>query len=342
MIQVFRKGWRGCYEFSDNCPQCVIDLFSSDERTISFEFYQKYRQYFPRTKTLKISDICECCNEHKIIFVQSLENRTLENLKYRFICRICIRKSVGNDKNWKKSNSAAQKITQNKPEVKLKNSNSLKKTWSNPKIRKKWHAGITKSNQNLQKRLKNSIAFKEKFKNDSSYRDKVLDNWKNFKGITGVFYSRKNGKIRFDSSYEFFYLLECDFKNKKVERCKFRLPYLLNGESRFYKPDFFEEDKIVKEIKSSYTRDKYQVKEELKEKKKVVVKFCKENNYTFRLITEKEIMFLRFHSQVPYLLDVFQKNNIIVFDKPRTYKITLSNRFYEKSQKVFEKWNLLK
>lgn len=342
MIQVFRKGWRGCYEFSDDCPKCVIDLFSSDERVISFEFYKKYRQYLPSTKTLKISGICECCKLPKIIFKQSLEKRTLEDLKYRFICSSCIIKRVCSNEKWKKSNSKAQKIVQNKSEVKLKNSNSLKKTWSNPKIRKKWHASITKSNQNLQKRLRTSITFKEKFKNDTSYRDKVLDNWKNFKGVAGVFYSRKNGKIRFDSSYEFFYLLECDFKNKKVERCKFRLPYLLNGKNRFYKPDFLEEDKIVKEIKSSYTRDKYQVKEELKEKKKVVVKFCKENNYSFRLITEKEIMFLRFHSQVPYLLNVFQKNNIIVFDKPRTYKITLSSCFYEKSQKVFEKWNLLK
>jgi len=345
MIKVFKRGWRGCYEFFDDCPQCVIDLFlniPSKQRIISFDFYKKHRQYFPPTKTVKVLDICECCKTCSTIFVQSLEKRTLEELKHRFICQVCIMKCVGSSQVWKKSNSETQKIVQNKPEVKLKNTNSLKETWAIPERRKKWHAGITKSNQNLEKRQKNSVIFKEKFKNDSAYRDKVLKNWTNFRGIAGVFYSKNNGQIRFDSSYEFFYLLECDFKGKKTERCKFRLPYLLNNENRYYKPDFLEDNKTIKEIKSSYTRDSFQTKEELKQKKKAVLRFCKENKLSFRLITEKEISFLKYPSQVPYLLDVFQKNNIIVFDKPRTYKITLSSNYYDKSQKVFEKWNLLK
>lgn len=339
-----RKFTRGgqWYEFKDDCPQCIIDLFMSSSNSMTFEFYLKYKEFFPNTKRFYVTGICDICKKEARQHMSSFKRRTLVELKHKLVCSKCIRKAVSNDKDWKLKNSNAQIIVQNKPDVKLKNSNSLKKTWSDPKIRKKWHIAIKKSNQSLEKRQKNSHTLKEKIKNDDKYRDKILNNWNSFRGISGHFYSKINGKIRFDSSFEFCYLLDCDFKNINTKRCTERLLYTINNNTKYYKPDFIENEEILKEIKSSYTKNKYQTKEELKQKKKVALKYCREKGYKFRLLTEKEIKFLRKLRFLPYLLTIFQQNKAIVLYKQRTYTIVLSNKFYAKAQKVYEKWNLSK
>jgi len=331
------------YIVEDNCPQEVIDLFSSQEDTITFEFYEKYRRFFPKTKRFKISGFCEICKNRAKLFILQLTRRTLEDLKHKFICNKCIRKAVCSNSKWKESNRRAQKIAQNNPVTLKKNSDSLKKTWANLKKRKQWCESIKKSNQRFEKRQNNSRTLKEKFKNDEAYREKCLSNWKNvFKGISGVFKSKLNGEIRFDSSFELCYLIECDIKKAKTRRLKIMLQYTLNNETRYYRPDFLENEKIVKEIKSSYVRDKLQTQEELRQKKKAALLFCKQNSYKFRLITEKEIKFLAHPKFIIYLLDIFEKNNAIVLDNKRVNAVVMSNQFYKKSQKVFEKWNSLK
>jgi hypothetical protein len=338
----FKGGKNGKhYTVEDNCPQEVIDLFISQKDTITFEFYKRYRKFFPNTKRFKVTGLCEKCSKPTKLFILQLTRRTLKELKHKMICKNCIRKSVGANLEWQESNRKSQKIAQNRPETLQKNKNSVKKAWSDPKRRKSWCQSIKKSNQSLNKRQKSSKTLKEKFKNDEVYREKCLSNW-SFKGISGVFKSKINGEIRFDSSFELCYLIECDLKKIKTKRLKIRLQYVLNNETKYYRPDFLEEEKIVKEIKSSYVRDNLQTKEELKQKKKAALLFCRQNNYRFRLITEKEIFFLKPKKFIVYLLEIFEKNNSIVLDNKRENHIVKTNPFYLKSQKVFEKWNLLK
>lgn len=100
------------------------------------------------------------------------------------------------------------------------------------------------------------------------------------------------GIIRCDSSYERERLinLHSDENIKSVIRCKFRIPYYDNdGKKHHYNPDFFIEmndgSLIVEEVKP-----KDMIHKLLNPiKHSVAKKYCDENGYKFRVVTEKEI-----------------------------------------------------
>lgn len=75
-------------------------------------------------------------------------------------------------------------------------------------------------------------------------------------GVHGLFYSEKNGMfVYYDSSWELARLLTFERAEKveSYERSPYRIPYSLNGETHYYRPDFLVTSttgfKVLDEIK---------------------------------------------------------------------------------------------
>jgi hypothetical protein len=328
------------YQFRDDCPQGVIDLFMSTQKVISFEFYLAHKYFFPKTKRFQVSGVCESCNKQVSIPMTHLRDRTLESLKHRFICNKCIMKFVGADTIWKKTNSKAQLIAQNRPETLAKNSKAVKKAWANPKTRKKWVEGITKAQQKPELKLKMQKSCRKMWEN-KKYRQKQRG-FSNFTGYAGIFHTKENGDVRFESSYELCYLISCDFKKIKTKRFKGDITYILDGHARYYRPDFEENQTILREIKSSKASKVYQKQNEISAKRKFAVKYCQQNNLVFRMSTEKQIPYLTDPKFVQYLIHVFEKNKALRMFKKRTFPIVESSPRLLRAQRIYGKWNLLK
>jgi transposase-like protein len=120
----------------------------------------------------------------------------------------------------------------------------------------------------------------------------------NLKGGRGWYQGRKGsvktrfGIIRYDSSYERDRILQ-NSKNdniKNLYRCKLNIKYtddLLK--TRHYRPDFLIENMdgsfIIEEVKPTSMLNQYN--NQLKHK--AAIKYCNDNEYVFRVVTEKEI-----------------------------------------------------
>lgn len=215
------------YEFKENCPEEVINIFKNSVKEISYDLFIKYKNFWPKSKKW-VKGKCNCCNkETKQIISKLIDENRLNSIKYKLICKNCIMGQVAKDENWLIKNSNAQKIAQNNPETKKKNSDSLKKTWSNKKIAYKWIEGIRKSAATEERRLKNSLASKKMWQKDS-YRNKQMEHWGAFNGVSGVFCTKNSDEIRFDSVYEFFFLFMKDLNCEVVKRFNGSIEYYIN------------------------------------------------------------------------------------------------------------------
>jgi transposase len=116
-------------------------------------------------------------------------------------------------------------------------------------------------------------------------------------GGRGKYYGSKGGIetrfgfIRYDSLYERDRIIQNsrDFTIKSMERCKFKIKYFNSLSEHIYKPDFFiqnvDNSFVIEEVKPISMLDKHdnQFKHEF------ATKYCNENGYKFRVVTEKEI-----------------------------------------------------
>lgn len=120
----------------------------------------------------------------------------------------------------------------------------------------------------------------------------------NLKGGFGWYRGRRGsvktrfGVIRYDSSYERDRILQHNKDNnvKKLCRCKLKIKYTDDlSKTRHYVPDFFVENMdgsfVIEEVKPKNMLDKHN--NQLK--KEYAIKYCNENGYIFRVVTETEI-----------------------------------------------------
>jgi hypothetical protein len=196
-----------------------IFILKSEQKNIPFDVAKKYFKSDFNTK-LKVEYICSRCGKFDITQFRNLKSREID-LPYCNNCWLRIR--TCENQEWLNKNSEIQKIVQNKPEVKSKNSASVKKFWENNP---------------------------EKLK---QMREKILEN----KNINNPKFFRGYFKgIYFESGYELFYLIYCFKNNIKVRRYEKKDGYIeyynpIKEKNCLYKPDFIINDETIIEIKGS-------------------------------------------------------------------------------------------
>lgn len=331
------------YDFKDNCPDEVINVFKNSIKEISYDYFIKYKDFWPKSKK-KVFGNCDVCGKHYVTSINSLiSKKKLKSLHYRLICKNCIMSQACNDEDWKITNSNAQFIAQNRPEVKKKMSDSLKKTWSDDERAKKWIEGMKNSCATQERKIKHSIASKKMWQN-KEFVDKQMKNCKSFNGITGIFNSKNSGQIHFDSAYEFVFIFYMDLKNKKIQRFNGYIEYIMNNEMHRYVPDFVI-DNCIYEIKSEYFLRKGP--EGILLKKDAAEKYVNDNDFNdYYLLYEKELEDYCNLKYKYHLLSFCIDNNIVKLyskEKNEKYgKIYKRKKYYNESVEIFNKWNLLK
>lgn len=169
------------------------------------------------------------------------------------MCKTCSLKAVTNLPEWKDKNSKSQLISQNKPEVKLKMSESVKKSKTEEVLRK--HSVASNKNWSSDEyRTKHRNSMKNAFLNMSQESfNKMISKNRFYSG----YYSSKFGRLFFNSSWELAYIVWCENNPEiiSVSRCHDRIPYIFNGIEKVYNPDFLIDTTIGKyviEIKGGY------------------------------------------------------------------------------------------
>lgn len=260
---------------------------------ITMEEFIFWKDSIPTSDTYLVEDVCCVCEKKHSVSVKILKKRKIEETKNMFFCSsLCATKKVSQTKEWKETNSIAQKKVQCLESVKQKNREGVLRSRKNPEIWKRWHDGVIKNASSQKYRDNMSLVLKEKWKNSEDYRNNVLNSQKKpYKNTSGVFISNNSGDIFFESLLELFYLFFMDLNGKKVERFNDKIEYSLDGKNRFYFPDFLVDNNIV-EIKSYYFLREDRKLEEINEKIKSALKYIKNSNGVYKdyfLITEKEI-----------------------------------------------------
>lgn len=333
------------YRVKDNCPVSLINLLeqrSTGITKINFDFYKKNREFFPFSKTIKVFGKCEICKKDTENYLFHIQNRKLKSLRFMLICKKCIPKQIASDKNWLENNRNSQKIVQSREENKKRMSEILKETWKCDKVRReKWINSIAKKNRSKKAREKNRIASIKNWE-DEEYRKKVLDKVIGFSGISGVFKSKFSGNIRFDSSYELFFLFFSDIQRQRVERVNFSIPYFLNGKKRYYRPDYIKNYKLF-EIKSLFTKRQYLDNGEFESKNKAAIDYIDKTDIKeFVVFTENELKLMGNINLIYHLVYVLDFYSIIKLFSKRNVVYSDLNRRIIKCKKLVEKWSLLK
>lgn len=231
---------------------------------------------------------CEDCGNYFECIWNNFKNRKNDNLK--MICGSCSRKKTFTEK-WRRNNSAAQKIAQNRPEVKQKMSESLKKMWATRDDVKE------KVSNSLKKMYASEQGIRvKKFLSENSKRcwemQKYQEKVTGFGFYHGTYLS-KFGSLYFASSWELSYMMWCE-NNEYVlnlKRCEDKIEYKnkYNNESRYY-PDFYVETRLgnyVVEIKGKRSD------EELVELKRLAaLKFYENKNITYLILYKNDLKIL--------------------------------------------------
>lgn len=198
------------------------------------------------------------------------------------ICSNCINKVVANTDKWKKTNSEAQLIAQNRPEIKEKNRNAQLERFKDSKVREKHSNASKKMWKNPEYRKNMERIAKEKWE-DPEYARKVIQNSKNG-GLKGIYKG-----IYYDSGYELAWLMILDSKGKlsDVERANMYIRYknTKNKTSHYY-PDFTLNGRYLMEIKGY---GPWVDRANISKKNEAAKLWCKENNMRYRLIEFKDI-----------------------------------------------------
>jgi hypothetical protein len=187
---------------------------------------------------------CVKCNkEFKARYDKLRDRKIFPMVK---MCTSCTRLETSRSEIARLSNSRAQLITQNIPEIKSKNIKRSKKWWKNLSKDKKDY--YLKSFVNNRLRMQNDPEYARNIRIKSS----VI--------ISGEYYIN-NEWIKFDSGYELLYLHSLINKNLTIKRCDFSIPY---GKFK-YNPDFLIIDncnnkKSIIEIKGSFYKNRIKEK----------------------------------------------------------------------------------
>lgn len=161
-------------------------------------------------------------------------------------CSKCwLRIQTGENPEWILKNSESQKISQNKPEQKIKNAEGVSRSWTSD--RKKEASLLLKSRWDndpdfCDKALKN-LAWTQ---TNNELREKIIKKSFGIGGLKGMY-----NNIFYDSALELSYILWCEEYQIKIVRYDLDpIDYIdENGKIRKYFPDFIINNDTVVEIK---------------------------------------------------------------------------------------------
>lgn len=161
-------------------------------------------------------------------------------------CGKCwLRSQTADSPEWRKKNSDAQLIAQNKPEQKARNAAGVSKSWT--KERKETNSQYAKD------RWKNDEAFRIAASKNLAWTqeggDKFSEIMKNSIGIGGL--RGVYNSISYDSALELSYILWCERKSIPIKRYDLDPVSYTDelGKERKYFPDFIIHDDTIVEIK---------------------------------------------------------------------------------------------
>lgn len=153
--------------------------------------------------------------------------------------------------------------------------------------------------ETLEKVWKNQSILMKKRIRDGEFTPCITNTWTHYDSIINI--KGKDKKMR--SSWEaFFYLCNEDLEYEKV-----RIPYTYLNDDKIYITDFVDyENRIIYEIKpnSEVNTDKNIAKKES------AIKWCKENGYVYKLITNK--WFIDNKQNIKYLLSKQENNKELI------------------------------
>jgi hypothetical protein len=191
------------------------------------------------------------------------------------ICGSCLRRKKCRSPERRASNSRAQFIAQNRPEVKEKMSAALKATWvrdydSRCESMKKSYANNPSHRENVSK---SSLRNWQRDEYARKIELKSRSKWGHYKGI---FYQ---------SLCELAFLLWCEDNDKTVRRFVGSIPYEFDGKIRSYRPDFVVDEKLVIEVKHSMEHEADLGRVKIVEAKYHSLKeYCERNGLFARLV----------------------------------------------------------
>lgn len=166
---------------------------------------------YPSGSKKWVKIICSECNKDSIVQIRKFENRKYG--KGLPICSNCIMKYITNLDEWKKVNSEAQLIAQNKIETIIKRNKRVKEVCNSDEMK-----NIRKINA-------------LKLWKDKNYAKKIkISSNKYLKG----YYN----DIWFDSSWELSFIV---YFEEYIKRCDFGIEYIYDNEKHTYYPDFILE-----------------------------------------------------------------------------------------------------
>lgn len=331
------KIYNRIYEFKDGTPNEVLYFFKERINKVPKDVYYKYLDWWPSCKKFVIGD-CDITGQYTENRMDRMMSRKYH--KNKLIHPSVIMKTVCNSEEWKNVNSEAQLIAQNRPGQREINSISVKKVWESDKA-DKWRNGIIKHNQSEGKRLKIKKASSRLWQT-KEYRKMMLDKFEGFQGVSGVFYSKYSGKLRFDSTYELFYAFVQDLNGKKLKRFKGEIKYVMDDKERGYRPDYIVDNSII-EIKSKWIMEKYQTLKEITLKKEAAIEFVKNNNFdNFFIFMEDELSLIGPFNLKDRIISMLEDNRHILIKHGKIKKYKRRDEKYLQVEELITKWNLLK
>lgn len=262
-------------------------------------FYQFQEKQFNKTGISNFNLVidCEKCkNEYKILVKKFLRRK-----KFAPFCTKCYFKECVCDEEWRKNNSKAQKIAQNRPEVLEKQRKAQLRRWElgGDDLRERY----VQIGKNLWKR--------------KSYRDnqikRIRENWENLKYREKIFNNSKKqyvGKYKenfYHSLVEFSFLLYCEEKKHSVRNYDGPgIEYEFKNKIRRYYPDYIINNDTIIEVKGR-GRWYNQNREQIEIKFSTLAKWCKSNNMKCRFIFDKDIG-KRFWKEAKKLYEIEKEN----------------------------------
>lgn len=202
------------------------------------------------TKRKFISVCISCKNE----FTYSTAQLKVRSYTHDSLCSKCyIPKYVCKTKKWKKKNSDAQFIAQNKPGAKEKMSKILKNTMNTTNMRENIRKGVLlafKNDPTISKRISELSKMNH---TKQEYREKVHGTINK-----GSIKTIKFGIVHFDSLLELSFIINCDNDKtiKSLSRWdKEAVNYEVDNIVCNYYPDFIVNNNTAIEIKSRYYLD---------------------------------------------------------------------------------------
>ena len=225
---------------------------------------------------------CKECGEHSNSRLAKMIGRKFFSLEP--ICSGCIVRKVTNTDEWKKTNSDAQIIAQNKPEAKERMSNIVKKRFDDPDYRKKASNASLRVWERPGHKSKMSDIARKRWENPE-YAKKVIQNCKNG-GYSGFY---KN--LYYDSGYELAWMMmvESEGNFDKISRANMYISYKnKKGKSSCYYPDFILDGKFLVEVKGY---GPWVDIEQLNLKNTAAKVWCKENKMSYRLVELKDFRY---------------------------------------------------